>query len=151
MAACLATSALNPESVVPAGAVWLVVTGVAPNEKLLLGASGFDPGFGVSQATHLIFSGSFRTIQASHSHLFDPASLKVLPKLDIVPLPTDWVTGLLKASRQLPDFSSGTAELLFRASKQLPLFSGRGVFRDVGLVGVGAEAKAFGLAISGLN
>lgn len=129
----------------------LIVTGVAPNEKLLLGASGFDPGFGVSQATHLVFSGSFRTIQASHSHLFEPASLKVLPKLEIVPLPTDWDNGLPKASRQLPDFSSGTAELLFRASKQLPLFSGRGVLRVGGFVGVVAEGAALGFAISGLN
>lgn len=78
--------------------------------------------------------------------------MKVLPKPDVVPLPTEGATtGLPNASKQLPDFNSGTAELLFRASKQLPLFSGKGVFKVEGLVGVTADAAAFGLAISGLN
>lgn len=143
---------MNPESVVVAGeAVLLDATGVAPNEKLLLGASGFDPGFGVSQAMHLVFSGSFRTIQASHSHLLEPVSLKALPKPEVVPLPTAGVTGLDNASKQLPDFNSGTTELPFRASKQLPLFSGNELFEVAGLFGVATGATAFGLAISGLN
>lgn len=129
----------------------LDATGVAPNEKLLLGACGFDPGFGVSQAIHLVFSGSFRTIQASHSHLLEPVSLKALPKPEVVPLPTAGVTGLDNASKQLPDFNSGTAGPLFRASKQLPLFSGNEAFAVEGLVGVATGATAFGLAISGLN
>lgn len=140
--------------VVAAGAVLLAATGVAPNEKLLLGASGFDPGLGVSQATHLAFSGSFRTIQASHSHLLEPVSLKAFPKPEVVvvvPLPTAGVTGLASASKQLPDFNSGTTGLPFRASKQLPLFSGKGSFGVEGVVGVEAGAAAFGLAISGLN
>lgn len=131
----------------------LDATGVAPNEKLLLGgASGLDPGFGVSQATHFVFSGSFRTIQASHSHLLEPVSLKALPNPEVVvPFPT--LAGLANTSIQLPDFNSGTTGLLFRASKQLPLFSGNGAFRVDGLVGVpvGTGATALGLAISGLN
>lgn len=55
LADCCATSALNPESV--DGADLLAITGVVPNEKLLaLGASGFEPGLGVSHETHLVLS-----------------------------------------------------------------------------------------------
>lgn len=150
MADCLATSALNPESVVVAGGA-LETTGVAPKEKLLLGASGFDPGLGVSQATHLVFSGSFRTIQASHSHLLEPVSLKAFPKPEVAPFPTAGVTGFANASKQLPVFNSGTTESPLSASKQLPLFSGKGFFRVEGLAEVVVGATAFGLAISGLN
>lgn len=141
---------MNPESAVP-----LVTAGgvAVPKVKLLLGASaGFDPGFGVSQATHLVFSGSFRTIQASHSHLLEPVSLNALPKppAEVEPLPTAaGVAGLVRASKQLPDFNSGTTEPLFRASKQLPLFSGKGVVEELGVTAAGTAA--FGLAISGLN
>lgn len=156
LADCWATRALNPVSV-GGGADLLAVTGAAaaPNEKLLLGASGLEPGLGVSQATHLVLSGSFRTIQASHSHLLEPVSLKALPNPEVVvPLPTGAaVVDLPRTSKQLPDFSSGTTTgLLFRASRQLPLFSGSGAFfrADVGLVCI-AGVTAFGLAISGSN
>lgn len=147
LADCLETRALNPASA--AGADLLALAGTDPNEKLLLGASlaavDFAPGLGVSQATHLVFSGSFRTIHASHSHLLDPVSLKAFPN----PALAGAVTGFASASRQLPDFSSGTVGP-FSASKQLPLFSGTDAF--VGEIFTGAAATTvLGLAVSGLN
>lgn len=147
LADCLEARALNPASA--AGANLLALAGTAPNEKLLLVASiaaaGFAPGLGVSQATHLVFSGSFRTIHASHSHLLDTVSLKAFPN----PALAGAVTGFASASKQLPDFSSGTVGP-FSASKQLPLFSGTDAF--VGEIFAGAAATTvLGLAVSGLN
>lgn len=133
---CCATRALKPAS---AGAA--VVNGFTTAAA----ATGFAPGLGVSHATHLLLSGSFRTIQASHSHLLEPDSLNAPPNP-----PAD---GGFSASKQLPLFNSGTAAmLLFSASKQLPLLSGSGAF--TGLTSFEAAATNdvdLTFAVSGLN
>lgn len=126
---CWATSALKPAS---------VVFGAAVNGLTGVGA-GFAPGLGVSHDTHLVLSGSFRTMHASHSHLFEPVSLNALPK------PAAGAAGLgASASRQLPDLS---------ASKQLPLLSGRGAFTGLTLAAAVAAGVTLDLtlAVSGLN
>lgn len=121
---CWATSALKPAS---------VVFGAAVNGLTGVGA-GFAPGLGVSHDTHLVLSGSFRTMHASHSHLLEPVSLNALPKP---------AAGLgASASRQLPDLS---------ASKQLPLLSGRGAFTGLTLATAAGVTLDLTLAVSGLN
>lgn len=81
--------------------------------------------------------------------MLEPVSLKALPNPEAEPLPSGaGATGLLRTSKQLPVFSSGTAELPFRASKQLPLFSGSGALTGLDWL---AGTAAFGLANSGLN
>lgn len=129
---CFATRALKPAS---AGA------GVAVS-GLTTAAAGFAPGLGVSHDTHLLLSGSFRTMQVSHSHLFEPVSLNALPN------PVLGAAGVagFNASKQLPLFNSGTG---FSASRQLPLLSGSGAF--AGLASFAGVALDFTLAVSGLN
>lgn len=134
---CCATSALKLASAGAAATVGLTKAAAA---------AGFAPGLGVSQDTHLVLSGSFRTMQVSHSHLFEPVSLNALPKPTLVGFEPP------NASRQLPVFNSGTVAVpLFSASKQLPLLSGKGAL--TGLTSFEAEAAMvdFTLAVSGLN
>lgn len=135
---CWATSALKPASVVFGATVnGLTTAGVGAD---------FAPGLGVSHDTHLVLSGSFRTMHVSHSHLFEPVSLNALPK------PAAGATGLgASASRQLPDLSSGTIDPLFSASKQLPLFSGKGAFTGLTLATAAGVTLDLTLAVSGLN
>lgn len=131
---CCATRALKPASAGAVAAVSGLTTAAA--------TAGFAPGLGVSHATHLLLSGSFRTIQASHSHLFEPVSLNALPN---PALAAAGAAGF-NASKQLPVFNSGTG---FRASKQLPLLSGSGAF--AGLTSFAGVTLVFTLAVSGLN
>lgn len=88
-------------------------------------------------------------MQVSHSHLFEPVSLNALPK----PLVAVAAGFTANASKQLPVLSSGTTDeplLLFSASKQLPLLSGRGAFTGLTVPELAATA-GFILAVSGLN
>lgn len=75
--------------------------------------------------------------------------MKALPNPEVEPLPTEaGAAGLLRTSKQLPVFSSGTVALLFSASRQLPLFSGNGALTGLDRA---TGIAAFGLASSGLN